>query len=85
MQTIATIGLDIAKSVFQVHGIDAEGTVVLRRQFKRRYVLAFFQKPPPCLVGIDHVCRSFRCAMLARCKGWMVLGRDHTKYKAAGT
>ena len=39
MQTIATIGLDIAKSVFQVHGIDAEGTVVLHRQFKRRYVL----------------------------------------------
>jgi transposase len=53
MQTITTIGLDIAKSVFQVHGIDAEGTVVLRRQFKRRYVLAFFQKLPPCLVGIE--------------------------------
>jgi len=53
MQTITTIGLDIAKSVFQVHGVDTEGNVVLRRQLKRRYVLAFFQKLPPCLVGIE--------------------------------
>jgi len=53
MQTITTIGLDIAKSVFQVHGIDAEGEVVLRRQLKRRYVVAFFQRLPPCLVGIE--------------------------------
>ncbi len=53
MQTVTTIGLDIAKSVFQVHGIDAEGAVVLRRQLKRRYVLAFFQKLAPCLVGIE--------------------------------
>jgi transposase len=53
MQTVSTIGLDIAKSVFQVHGIDAEGNVVLRRQLKRRYVLAFFEKLPPCLVGIE--------------------------------
>ena len=53
MQAITTIGLDIAKSVFQVHGVDAEGNVVIRRQLKRRYVLAFFQKLPPCLVGIE--------------------------------
>src|SRR5271169_6013607 len=53
MQTITTIGLDIAKSVFQVHGVDAGGQVVIRRQLKRRYVLAFFQKLPPCLVGIE--------------------------------
>ena len=53
MQAVTTIGLDIAKSVFQVHGIDAEGKVVIRRQLKRRYVLAFFQKLPPCLVGIE--------------------------------
>ena len=52
MEAITTIGLDIAKSVFQVHGIDAEGNVILRRQLKRRYVLTFFQKLPPCLVGI---------------------------------
>ena len=53
MQAVTTIGLDIAKSVFQVHGIDAEGKVVIRRQLKRRYVLAFFQKLPPCLIGIE--------------------------------
>jgi transposase len=53
MQAITTIGLDIAKSVFQVHAVDAKGNVVLRRQIKRRYVLAFFQKLPPCLVGIE--------------------------------
>ena len=53
MQGITTVGLDIAKSVFQVHGVDAQGGVVIRRQLKRRYVLAFFQKLPPCLVGIE--------------------------------
>jgi len=53
MHTVTTIGLDIAKSVFQVHGIDAAGQVVIRRQLKRRYVLAFFQKLSPCLVGIE--------------------------------
>ena len=53
MQTITTVGLDIAKSVFQMHGVDAEGQVVMRRQLKRRYVLAFFQKLPSCLVGIE--------------------------------
>jgi transposase len=49
MQAITTIGLDIAKSVFQVHGVDAGGQVVIRRRLKRRYVLAV----PPCLVGIE--------------------------------
>jgi len=53
MQTITTIGLDIAKSVFQVHGVDGAGQAVIRRQLKRRSVLAFFQKLQPCLVGIE--------------------------------
>src|SRR6202008_2145164 len=53
MQTVTTIGLDIAKSVFQVHGHDGAGQVVIRRKLKRRYVAAFFQKLPPCLVGIE--------------------------------
>ena len=47
MQTVTTVGLDIAKSVFQVHCVDAADQVVIRRQLKRRYVLAFFQKRPP--------------------------------------
>ena len=53
MQTITTVGLDIAKSVFQVHCVDGAGHVVIRRQLKRRYVLAFFQKLPPCLIRIE--------------------------------
>ena len=62
MQTVTTIGLDIAKSVFQVHGVDAEGNVILRRQLKRRYVLAFFQKLPLCLVGIEACASSHHWA-----------------------
>src|SRR5207237_8063016 len=53
MRTITTIGLDIAKSVFQVHGVDAVGQVVIRRQLKRRYVLTFCQKLPSCLIGME--------------------------------
>jgi transposase len=53
MQAITTIGLDIAKSVFQVHGVDADGQVVIRRQLKRRYVLAFLERLAPCLIGIE--------------------------------
>ena len=53
MQTVTTVGLDIAKSVFRVRCVDAADRVVIRRQLKRRYVLAFFQKLPPCLIGIE--------------------------------
>jgi transposase len=53
MQVVTTIGLDIAKSVFQVHGIDAAGKVVVRQQLRRSRVLAFFKKLSPCLVGIE--------------------------------
>src|SRR6202163_1413511 len=53
MQAITTLGLDIAKSVFQVHGVDASGNVIIRRQLKRRYVLPFFEKLTPCLIGIE--------------------------------
>jgi transposase len=49
MQALTTIGLDIAKSVFQVHRTDAEGQVIIRRQLRGRYVLALFQKLAPCL------------------------------------
>src|SRR5436305_1350332 len=53
MQAVTTIGLDIAKSVFQIHRVDAAGNVIVRRQLKRRYVLPFFQRLPPCLIGIE--------------------------------
>ena len=53
MSNVVTIGLDIAKSVFQLHGIDASGAVVLRRKRPRARMLAFFEKQAPCLVGLE--------------------------------
>ena len=53
MEQVVTIGLDIAKSVFQVHGIDAQGAVVVRQRLSRSRVLPFFAKRGPCLVGIE--------------------------------
>jgi len=53
MGQVVTIGLDIAKSVFQVHGVDAAGEVVMRRQIRRAQLLQFFAKQPTCLVGIE--------------------------------
>ena len=53
METIKTIGLDIAKSVFQVHGVDGGGRIVVRRRLTRSRMLPFFAKLPPCLVGIE--------------------------------
>ena len=50
---VATIGLDIAKNVFQVHGIDATEKVVVRRRLRRSQMLAFFKALPPCLVGME--------------------------------
>jgi transposase len=51
MQTITTIGLDIVKPIFQVHGVHVHGLVVIRRQLKRHYVPVSFEKLTPCLVG----------------------------------
>jgi transposase len=50
MSEITTIGLDLAKHVFQVHGIDAQGTTVLRKGLRRGQVLAFFSRIPRCVV-----------------------------------
>jgi transposase len=52
-KTCRITNLDIAKGLFQVHGVDAVGQVVIRRQLKRRYVRVFFQKLPPCLIGME--------------------------------
>ena len=49
----STIGLDLAKHIFQVHGIDAAGQVVIRKRLRRSELLAFFKQLPPCLVGIE--------------------------------
>jgi transposase len=53
METAATIGLDLGKSVFQVHGVDAGGAVVVQRRLTRSKLLAFFAKQPACLVGME--------------------------------
>ncbi len=50
---VTTIGLDLAKSVFQVHGVDASGKVVVAKALRRGQVLTFFSKLPPCLVGME--------------------------------
>ncbi len=57
MGEVSTIGLDIAKSVFQVHGVDVDGTVVIRKRISRAKVLGFFAALPSCVVGIE-ACRA---------------------------
>ena len=64
MQTVTTIGLDIAKSVFQVHAVDAAGKVIIRRQLKRRYVLS----PGP-------ICGSSRPRPLTSRAAWYFIAR----------
>src|SRR5436853_4650040 len=58
---ITTIGLDIAKNVFQVHGIDSNEKVVVRKQLRRSQVLAFFKTLPPCLVGMEACATAQYC------------------------
>jgi transposase len=53
MRNVTTIGLDIAKNVFQVHGVDANGVAVVRQRLSRGRMLKFFEKLPPCLIGIE--------------------------------
>ena len=59
MGQVVTIGLDLAKSVFQVHGVDAAGEVVVRRQVRPSQLLQFFARQPACLVGME-ACASSR-------------------------
>jgi len=58
MNQVVTIGLDIAKSVFQVHGVDAQGAVVLRQRLTRSRMVAFFEAKAPCLVGMEACSQS---------------------------
>ena len=59
---ITTIGLDIAKNVFQVHGIDVDEKVVVRKQLRRSQVMAFFAALPPCLIGMEACATSHHWA-----------------------
>jgi len=62
MNEVITIGIDLAKNVFQVHGVDAEGAVLVRRQLRRSQVLPFFKKQRPCLVGMEACATSHHWA-----------------------
>ena len=53
MGTISTIGLDLARNIFQVHGIDSLGNILVRRRLRRGEVLRFFETLPPCLAGME--------------------------------
>ena len=53
MTEVSTIGLDLAKKVFEVHGVDAFGNVIIRRALRRDRLLAFFAKLPRCLIGME--------------------------------
>ena len=62
MNEVTTIGLDLAKNVFQIHGVDASGRIVVRRQLRRSQVLPFFEKHAACLVGIEACATSHHWA-----------------------
>ena len=51
---ITTLGIDLAKSVFQLHGVDAQGVIVLQKKLRRGAVVKFLSKLEPCLIGIDY-------------------------------
>src|SRR5262249_13888979 len=72
MQAITTVGLDIAKSVFQVHGVYAAGKVIIRRQLKRRHVLPFFERLPACIVGMEACATSHHWSREIRALGHTV-------------
>ena len=69
MEQVATIGLDLAKNVFQLHGVDAVGNVLLRKQLRRGDVLRFFAGLSPCLVGMEACATAHYWAREARQAG----------------
>ncbi len=62
MNEVFKIGVDLAKNVFRVHGVDAEGAVVVRRRLRRARMLPLFKKQPPCLVGMEACATSHHWA-----------------------
>ena len=84
MGEVTTIGLDLAKLVFQVHGVDAEGATVLRKQLRRAQVLAFFSRLPPCLVGLEACATAHYWARELRALGHEVRLMPAQYVKASG-
>lgn len=70
--SIVTVGLDLAKHVFQVHGVDEAGKVVVRRQLRREAVDGFFKELPPCLVGMEACATAHHWARRIRAFGHQV-------------
>ncbi len=71
MEKVITIGLDVAKQVFQVHGVDAVSAVVIARKLRRDDVATFFASMPPCLIGIEACATSHHWA-----RALMALGHE---------
>ena len=69
MKEVTTIGLDLAKNVFQVHGVDASGKTVIRRQLRRRQVIPFFTDLAPCLIGLEACATSHHWARTLQALG----------------
>ena len=80
--TIVTIGLDLAKHAFQVHGVDEAGRVVVRRQLRRDGVVDFFSNTPPCLVGMEACATAHHWARLLIAAGHQVRLIPPTRVKA---
>jgi transposase len=72
---ITTVGIDLAKNIFQVHGVDERGKAVLRKQLRRAQVAVFFANLPPCVIGME-ACASAH--------GWLsnLLNRRHPNIAA---
>ncbi len=66
---IQTIGLDLAKSVFQAHGMDENGETVLVKKLHRKQMIPFFSTLPPCLIGVEACATSHHWARTLTCPG----------------
>ena len=75
MDKITTLGIDLAKSVFQLHGVDTEGRVALRRQLRRSQMLEFFPRLPSCLIGIEACASAHYWARELTCINASTAGR----------
>jgi transposase len=85
MERITTIGLDIAKQVFQVHGVDTVGTVVVRRRLRRDNVVGYFEVLPPCLIGVEACATGHHWARVLMALGHEVrLVRRQAEWDMAG-
>lgn len=82
MKEVSTIGFDLAKNVFQVHGVDASGETVLRRQLRRRQVIPFFRDLAPCLIGLEACATSHHWARTLQALGHEVRIMPATYVKA---